>query len=221
MGLLGSLSRRGGFLLAPRIGTIAPGFTAGFLQKVLDVAVAGIGPFASAAEVADHALAEAGGDVDRAVAVVVRSHTRLSGAQGFVTNIGGLITLAVSIPANVVGLVLVQLRLHAAIARLHGHDLTDPGVRAAVLVTLLGHDETERLVRSRDLPGNALARRRRGHRSADDAAGVRAGRGDAGGVPRGQAAGDRGRQADPAVRWRRGGGHRRPGDQTPRSRRRA
>lgn len=154
MGLFSSLARRGGKMAAPRIGSIAPGFTEGFLQKVLDRAIRGTGPFDPAVQVADAAKAEHG-DVEKAIAGLITSHTRLAGAQGFLTNIGGLVTMAVSVPANVTGLTLVQLRLHAAIAHLRGHDLSDVGVRAAILVTLLGHDETAKLVRKGDLPGNA------------------------------------------------------------------
>lgn len=155
MGVVGYLGKRAGWFVAPRIGLLAPGLVSGFLQRVLDRTIAGVGPFASAEAIAAEALAEAGGDVDEAARSLVASHVRLSGAQGFLTNVGGLITMAVTVPANVTGLVMVQLRLHAAIAHLYGHDLADPGVRAAVLVTLLGHDETEMLVREGDLPGNA------------------------------------------------------------------
>jgi hypothetical protein len=155
MGILSSLSRRGGRLLAPRIGQIAPGFTDGFLGKVLDRAILGIGPFDPAAQVADAALEEHGGDVAEAADDLVKGHSRLAATQGFVTNIGGLVTMAVSVPANVTGLTLVQLRLHAALAHLHGHDLADAGVRSAILVSLLGHDETESLVKKGKLPGNA------------------------------------------------------------------
>lgn len=155
MGLLSSLGRRGGKLLAPRIGQVAPGFTDSFLQRVLDRAIGGVGPFDPAAKVADEALKEHDGDVTRAGEALVRSHSRLAATQGFLTNIGGLVTLVVSVPANVTGLTLVQLRLHAALAQLHGHDLSDAGVRSAVLVTLLGHDETESLVKKGKLPGNA------------------------------------------------------------------
>ncbi|MCY7397079.1 MAG: EcsC family protein [Nocardioides sp.] len=155
MGLLSSLSRRGATMLAPRIGQVAPGFTDGFLQKVLDRAVRGVGPFDPAAQVAAQALEENGGDVTRAVQALVSSHSRLAATQGFVTNIGGLVTMAVAVPANVTGLTLVQLRLHAALAHLHGRDLSDAGVRSAILVTLLGHGETEALVKKGKLPGNA------------------------------------------------------------------
>jgi len=155
MGIFSSLTRRGGKALAPRIGQVAPGFTDGFLQKVLDRAVRGVGPFDPAAQVADEALTEHGGNLEEALDALVRSHSKLAATQGFVTNIGGLVTMAVSVPANVTGLTLVQLRLHAALAHLHGHDLGSPSVRSAVLVTLLGHDETEQLVKKGKLPGNA------------------------------------------------------------------
>jgi hypothetical protein len=154
MGFLSSLARRGGKMAAPRVGKIAPGFTDGFLKKVLDRAIRGTGPFDPARQLADEALEEHHGDKAAAGRALVRFHERLAATQGFVTNIGGLVTMAVTVPANVTGLVLVQLRLHAAIAHLHGNDLDDPGVRAAILVSLLGHDETEKLVKKGDLPGN-------------------------------------------------------------------
>jgi len=155
MGILSSLSRRGGRLLAPRMGELAPGLSDGFLQKVLDRAVRGGGPFDPAAQVAQAALAEHGGNVASAAEALVKGHSKLAATQGFVTNIGGLVTMAVAVPANVTGLALVQLRLHAALAHLHGHDLADAGVRSAILVSLLGHDETESLVEKGKLPGNA------------------------------------------------------------------
>ncbi|WP_139983951.1 EcsC family protein [Nocardioides litoris] len=155
MGLLSSVTKRGAKLAVPRIGRIAPDQTESFLDKVLARAIAGGGPFDSAVEVADAALADAGGDVDKAVGKLIDSHTRLAGAQGFLTNVGGLVTLAVTIPANVAGIVMVQLRLHAAIAHLHGLDLDDDGVRAALLVTLLGTKATRKLVKDGDLPGDA------------------------------------------------------------------
>lgn len=155
MGIVSSLAKRGGSMAAPRVGSIAPGLTQGFLQAVLDRAIAGVGPFDGAAEVAERARGKAGGDVARAIDDLIGDHVRLAGAQGFLTNIGGLVTMAVTVPANVSGLVLVQLRLHAAIAHLHGLDLREPGVRAALLVTLLGHDATEKLVKKGKLAGNA------------------------------------------------------------------
>ena len=54
------------------------------------------------------------GDVDKAVHEVIEDHVRYAGAQGFATNIGGLVTAALTIPANIAGLALIQCRLVAS-----------------------------------------------------------------------------------------------------------
>lgn len=155
VGVFRSAGKYGGKMAATRVGRIAPGQTERFLTRVLDRAIVGAGPFDSARDVAAEVLEDEGGDVDRAVKHLIDSQARLAGAQGFLTNIGGLVTAAVTIPANVAGLIMVQLRLHAAIAHLYGLDLDDEGVRSALLVTLLGTKQTDKLVRDGDLPGNA------------------------------------------------------------------
>ena len=66
-----------------------------------------------------------------AIHEVIENNVRFAGAQGFLTNVGGLITAAVAIPANITGLTLVQCRMIAGIAHLRGHDLADPRVRNA------------------------------------------------------------------------------------------
>ena len=47
---------------------------------------------------------------------------------------------AVGLPANVVGVTLVQCHLVAGIAHLRGYDLEDPRVRNAILACMLGED---------------------------------------------------------------------------------
>ena len=81
------------------------------------------------------AAAEQRGNVERAIHEVIENHVRYAGAQGFLTNVGGLVTAAVAIPANITGLTLVQCRMIAGIAHLRGHDLADPRVRNAILTT--------------------------------------------------------------------------------------
>ena len=82
---------------------------------------------------------------------------RYAGAQGFVTNIGGLVTVALTIPTNITGLALIQCRMIAAIAHLRGYDLEDPRVRNAILTTMLGEDAVNKLVRKRKLPAPPMA----------------------------------------------------------------
>jgi uncharacterized protein (DUF697 family) len=143
--------------LAPRIAGVAPGLTTAFVREALNRAIHGIGPLPPAARAADKQLAEQRGDVERAIHEVIENHVRLAGAQGFVTNLGGLVTAAVTIPANITGLALIQCRMIAGIAHLRGYDLDDPRVRNAVLTCMLGEDHVDRLVKKRKLPAPPMA----------------------------------------------------------------
>ena len=73
------------------------------------------------------------------------------------TNLGGLTTMALTLPANVVGVTLVQCRMVAAIAHLRGYDLDDPRTRNAILVSLLGEEKLLQLIRRKQLPGTPMA----------------------------------------------------------------
>jgi len=106
-------------------------------------AVAGIGPFAGAAAVADDAMAATDDDVEAAVRRIVGSHVRLAASTGLLSSLGGAATLVVTAPAGMTGLYLLSTRLAAAIARLRGRDLDDPVTRTAVMVCVLGADGVE------------------------------------------------------------------------------
>jgi hypothetical protein len=151
------VKERVGRQLAPRVTRLAPGLTAGFVREALDRAIHGIGPLPPAAYAADKQLAEQRGDRNRAVQEVIDNHVRYAGAQGFVTNLGGLVTAAVTIPANITGLALIQCRMVAGIAHLRGYDLEDPRVRNAILVSILGEEAVNSLVKRRKLPAPPMA----------------------------------------------------------------
>ncbi|MDR7252964.1 hypothetical protein J2X46_001949 [Nocardioides sp. BE266] len=152
MGLKQTVGRQ----LAPRIQELAPGLTTSFVREALNRAIDGVGPLAPAATAADKQLDEQRGDVERAIHEVIENNVRMAGAQGFVTNIGGLVTMAVTIPANVTGLALIQCRMVAGIAHLRGHDLDDPRVRNAILALLLGEEQVGDLVKKRKLPSTPM-----------------------------------------------------------------
>ncbi|GAB2776283.1 hypothetical protein GCM10027020_31930 [Nocardioides salsibiostraticola] len=153
MGVMSKVSRQ----FAPRVTQLAPGLTTSFVREALHRAIAGVGPLPPAAAAADKQLAEQKGDVDKAIQEVIDNHVRYAGAQGFITNIGGLMTAALTIPTNVTGLALVQARMVAGIAHLRGYDLDDPRVRNAILVSMLGEDGVDRLVKKRKLPAPPMA----------------------------------------------------------------
>jgi hypothetical protein len=143
--------------LAPRLAVLAPGLSSAFVQEALHRAIMGIGPLPPAAEAADAQLREQRGDVELAVHEVIENHVRYAAAQGFATNIGGLVTATIAIPANITGLALIQCRMIAGIAHVRGYDLGDPPVRNAILACILGEDRVSELVRSRKLPAPPMA----------------------------------------------------------------
>jgi uncharacterized protein (DUF697 family) len=153
MGISKEIGRR----LAPQAHKLAPGLTTQFVHESLQRALDGVGPLPPAAEAADKQLAEQGGDIERAVHEVIENHVRYAGAQGFVTNLGGLATLAVALPANIVGLTLLQCRMVAGIAHLRGYDLDDPRVHNAVLACILGEDKVRSLIRKKMIPAPPMA----------------------------------------------------------------
>ena len=153
MSLKGTLGRR----MAPQVTTLAPDLTTSFVREALHRAITGVGPLPPAADAADKQRRQHGGHVDRAIHDVIENHVRYAGAQGFATNLGGLVTAAVTIPANIAGLALIEARMIAGIAHLRGYDLADPRVRNAVLTCMLGEDEVDNLVRRKKLPAPPMA----------------------------------------------------------------
>lgn len=57
--------------------------------------------------------------------------------SGFVTSLGGLITLPVAIPANVASVLYVQIRMIGTLAVMGGYDLNDDEVQTLVYLSLV------------------------------------------------------------------------------------
>ncbi|MFT4188317.1 MAG: EcsC family protein [Aeromicrobium sp.] len=136
---------------------LAPKVAWNFVKSAVDKAIDGVGPLRSAAESATTHMVDANGDVAKAAQRMIRSHVAIAGVQGFVTNLGGLATLPVTVPANVAGVALLQAHLVAGIAHLRGYELDDPKVRNAICVVMLGEDKVDELVKRHKLPSRPLA----------------------------------------------------------------
>ena len=117
------------------------------VQRLLEVGIDGRGPFASAQAVADDAIRRSS-DPEAAMAAVAARHLKLASANGFVTSLGGFVTLPVALPANVAGFYLLATRMTAAMAAARGYDLTQRPIRTAVLLTLVGADADELLAKA-------------------------------------------------------------------------
>ena len=157
MGVTRSIGRQLAPRVVPRVTQMAPGLSASFVREALHRALQGAGPVLGAAALADKTLRGHDGDVARAVKDVVDHHIRYAGVQGFATNLGGLVTMTVAVPANITGLAVLQARMVAGVAHLRGYDLTDPRVHNAVLVTTIGEDDVLALVKKGKLPAPPMA----------------------------------------------------------------
>jgi hypothetical protein len=108
------------------------------VRQVVELGVLGGGPLKPAVEVAQEHLLAAGGDREEAIRRLIATHVRLAAVSGFVTGLGGAVTLPVTIPAAMAGLYIVAGRMAAGVAHLRGYDVNSDEVRSGILVSLLG-----------------------------------------------------------------------------------
>ena len=136
--------------------TQTPVVAGGLLRSIVDFAIDGNSSFPGAKAAAAKAL-EAKTDREQAIDSLVVQHVGVASAQGFVTSVGGLLTLPVGLPANIAGMATLSVRMIAGIAHLRGYDVDDPRVRTAITLLLLGEDEVRKLVAKGSLPTRPLA----------------------------------------------------------------
>jgi len=123
---------------------------------LLDTGIDGRGLVDGAQKVADSALSGTP-DAEAAIDRIVRNHLAMAGAGGFVTGLGGFVTMTVALPANVLEFYLVATRMTAAIAQLRGYDIHHQSIRTAVLLTLVGADADDLLKKAGVVtPGNRI-----------------------------------------------------------------
>lgn len=120
-----------------------PGAIDRLVRMLVDTGLEGRGPLRPARDVADEALAKAGGDAEKAIAALARRTTVTGGVGGFLTGVGGFVTMPVSLPVNVAEFYLQAVRMVGSIATLRGYDVSEPRVRTAILLTLVGADSDE------------------------------------------------------------------------------
>ncbi len=117
--------------------------------KALDLAydkavdgVPGIPGLGSAEGLADDYLNDTG-SLEEKVDALIRVQVLKAATSGFVTGLGGVITLPVAIPANIASIMYLQLQMVAAVARMGGHDVRNDRVRAVCYACLCGNAAAE------------------------------------------------------------------------------
>ena len=76
--------------------------------------------------------------VDDAAMRLINSQLHKCTASGFITGLGGIVTLPVALPANLVSVLYFQLRMIAGVAYLGGYDVFSPQVRSLTYMCLAG-----------------------------------------------------------------------------------
>ncbi|WP_022955956.1 EcsC family protein [Perlucidibaca piscinae] len=122
--------------------SVSKGLTEGAIMRALDFAydkaVNGVAGMDSASEIAESYMKVEGSKIDQANSLIRWQNTK-AGTSGFLTGLGGIIVMPVTIPANIASVMYVQIRMIAAIAHLGGHDLKDDRVKALVYTCLTGN----------------------------------------------------------------------------------
>lgn len=109
----------------------------GILDWAYDTTVKGVPGQKSAEELAGEYLTRYK-DEDKAIDKLIRIQTTKAATSGFITGLGGIITLPVAIPANISTVILFQMRMIGAIAGIRGYDLKSDEVQTLVYVSLAG-----------------------------------------------------------------------------------
>jgi len=102
------------------------------LEWVFDNATSG------SVELAESYRLKWAGDREQSIDDIIRSHTRYAAVVGFMTGVGGILSTPVAAPLNISSVIVIQVRLIAAIAHLRGYALSDPKVKALVFICLTG-----------------------------------------------------------------------------------
>lgn len=104
-----------------------------------DKAVNGLPGLGTAEELGNEYLKSNGNNPLDASNSLIRWQNTKAATSGFLTGLGGLITLPVAVPANIASVMYVQLRMIAAIAHIGGHDLKQDRVKGLIYACLTGN----------------------------------------------------------------------------------
>jgi len=110
-------------------------------EKIID----GVPPLSSAQALATEYILDKEtykNDQER-VAALIRWESGKNFTSGFLTGLGGFITLPLAIPSAVAASWIVQARMVAAIAHIYGHDIKDEKVKTLVLLSLVGNSAND------------------------------------------------------------------------------
>lgn len=108
-----------------------------FLEKTYDTVTGDLPVVGSPKDLAKNFLKE-GKSKHSSIDTLIRYQMTKTASSGFITGIGGLITLPISLPADIAHSYYVQLRMIAAIGHIYEHDIHSDQVRTLCIACLCG-----------------------------------------------------------------------------------
>ncbi len=120
--------------------------TSGFLKQIIHIGINGGHGLSSARELGDLYINNPAypTKIER-IDALIKWEGRKNFTSGFLTSLGGIVTLPVSIPASLGINWILQTRMVAAMAYIGGFDIDDPPVRMTIALCLLGKKGKELL----------------------------------------------------------------------------
>jgi len=110
-----------------------------FVNWTIEQAIEGVPPLCSAEHLAlEYLIDQSYPDDDSRVDSLINWETTKNFTAGFITGLGGLITLPVAVPASFAASIVIQARMVAAIAIIAGHDIESDRVKTFVIACLAG-----------------------------------------------------------------------------------
>jgi hypothetical protein len=107
------------------------------LDYAYDKAVNGLPGLETAEEMAQNYMRD-GGTLESQANKLVKWQIAKASTSGFITGLGGLITMPIAIPANITSVLYVQVRMIAAIAIMGNHDIKNDQIKTLVYMCLCG-----------------------------------------------------------------------------------
>ncbi|MDR2950308.1 MAG: EcsC family protein [Prevotella sp.] len=85
------------------------------------------------------------GTLEQQVDSLIKWQVAKAATSGFVTGLGGVMTMPLTVPANIASVIYVQIRMIAAIAYMGGYDIRDDRVKSLVYICMVGNGAKELL----------------------------------------------------------------------------
>lgn len=109
------------------------------INLIIDKSINGVPPLCSAENLAlEYKIDQSYPDDEERIESLINWETSKNFTSGFITGLGGILTLPVAVPTSLAASWIIQARMAAAIARISGHDIYSDRVKTFILLTLLG-----------------------------------------------------------------------------------